>query len=287
MAGSALKRAWCAAALAASCVGSGCDTASEGLDDLLGGINTPEPSEAARWMFDQYDPDRRRTGALLIMNAPFGGEDVYVRQYRDMVINERDPIVKAIAIRALGRYGAPSDAAIIEIHLTHENEQVRWEAAKAMQRLHNPGVVGTMLLLLRDDQQRTDIRVALADGLGQYAEDRVFQALVAALDQRELAVNVTANESLTTLTGQDFGLDQAQWLRWYNQTRAAGENPFALQEQYLYPTYQRDPTFFEKLAIWSQRTYEQPGPPAGVEQVSERSTYGEEDVEGPSPGSGR
>jgi hypothetical protein len=80
-------------------------------------------------MVDPYDADKRRT-SVLISNAPFGGVEVYVVAYRDMAMNERDPIVKAAAIRALARWGEPADAVRIAPFLTHENIQVRWETAK-------------------------------------------------------------------------------------------------------------------------------------------------------------
>ena len=78
----------------------GCDTMSQDFNDIAASIKPTSPSEAARDMFDQYDSDKRRTGTVLISNAPFGGTEVYVKAYRDMVNNEHDPIVKATAIRA-------------------------------------------------------------------------------------------------------------------------------------------------------------------------------------------
>ena len=193
------------------------------------------PEQAARWMVDPNDPDNRRKGTVLISNAPFGGEDAYVRVYRDYVRNERDPLVKAAAITALGRWGDPEDAVAIGASFEEENLQVRWEAAKSLQRLHNPAVVGVLLAVVRNEEEDNDVRVAAAVALGQYPQDNVFQGLVGALDVRYLSVNEASRKSLDTLTGQDFGFEPEEWLRWYNNT----DDPFAGRKEYRYPTYSR------------------------------------------------
>ena len=149
--------------------GGGCDTMSQDFNDLAAAIKPTSPSDAARDMLDPYDADKRRTGTVLISNAPWGGTEVYVTAYRDMVLNENDPIVKATAIRALARWGSPEDALIIAGHeganLNAENVQVRWEAAKGLQRLHNPRVVPYLLAALAKDSEHTDVRVAAASAL--------------------------------------------------------------------------------------------------------------------------
>jgi HEAT repeat protein len=231
------------------------------------------PSEAARMMVDPHDPDSRRAGTVLISNSPFGGADAYVAVYRDRVANETDPLAKAASITALGRYGVPEDAPAIAACLGDEQYQVRWEAVKALQRLHNPAVVTDLLRILRNGGEQPDVRVAAAVALGQYPRDRVFQGLVEALDAPELAVNAAARTSLATLTGQNHGLYANAWLSWYN----AAEQPFEGQQEYLYPTYQRPETFLEKLAFWSSKTYEQPAPPAGL-RPPQRRTYQDEEV---------
>ena len=268
-----------AIALAAAAL-TGCDTMSQDFNDLAASIKPTSPTEAAKDMLDPYDADKRRTGTVLISNAPWGGTEVYVKAYRDMVLNERDPIVKATAIRALARWGTPEDAIIIAGHdganLTAESVQVRWEAAKGLQRLHNPVVVPYLLATMSRDSERTDVRVATASALAQYPEDRVFQGLVAALDARELAVNTTAELSLHTLTGESFGMDRSAWLLWYGQATKQG-GAFAGQSDYFYPTYWREDTFWEKMAFWSSRHFEKPNQPAGLRPSTETRTYTDSD----------
>jgi len=253
---------------------AGCGTVAQDINDFTASLTPNTPREAAVDMFDQYDPDKRRRGTLLIANSPFGGTDVYLRAYRDMVENEQDPLALAVAIRALAKHGEPADATMIARRLDHDNEQVRWEAAKGLQRLHNPAVVGSMLSRLRMEEESPLVRRALAVALGQYPEDRVFQGLVQALYARELAVNKAAQQSLETSTGKSLGLDPRPWQRWYNQLERP-ELAFAGGEQYLFPTYRRDRAWWEHIAFWGPSPVrEYPAPPAGLAADSTRSTYG-------------
>ncbi|MHC4947731.1 MAG: HEAT repeat domain-containing protein [Planctomycetota bacterium] len=261
---------------------AGCDSIGQSLEGMAEAMRPKTPGEAAREMVDPHDPDKRREGTLLIANSPFGGGEVYVRAYRDMVQNEPDPIVRAVAIRALGRHGQPDDARLVARHLESEHEQVRWEAAKALQRLHYPAVVPQLLKTMREEDGSIQVRVAAASALGQYPQDRVVQGLVGALDDRALSLNLAAMQSLQALTGQSLGLDPRDWLAWYEGASAAG-TAFAMQQEYRFPTYRRDRSWMEKLAFWSSQTYEQPGVPIGLRPDSERRTY--EDAE-PAPDAG-
>jgi hypothetical protein len=263
------------AALAAAGVLGGCATIGDDLNAIGNSLKSVSPPEAGRMMVDPYDPDNRRLGTVLISNSAFGGADAYLALYRDRARFETDPLVKAVSLTALGRFGTPDDAPLIAAALEDEQFQVRWEAAKSLQRIHNPAVVRELLRVLADPADQTDIRVAAAVALGQYPQDRVFQGLVAALDAPQLAVNIAAGDSLATLTGQDLGLDSTRWLRWYNSTN----EPFAEQREFLFPTYSRDRSWLEKLAFWSTPVFEQPGAPAGLDSRSQRRTYQDDEPE--------
>ena len=261
-----------AAALPAALL-CGCASIGDGFSALGEAITPTTPFEAGKMMVDPHDPDNRRRGTVLIANSPFGAHRAYVAFYRDRARYERDPLVKAASITALSRFGEPDDAVIIAANLTHDQFQVRWAAAKALQRIHDPEVVPDLLRVLRNRPEQPDIRVAAAVALGQYAQDRVFHGLVGALDERELAINDAARDSLVTLTGEDFDLEATAWLLWYSSV----DKPFAGQQEYLYPTYQREETWLEKLAFWSSKDYEQPAPPVGL-RPSPRRTYQDDDV---------
>jgi hypothetical protein len=269
------------ALLAVVCLLCGCETIAQDFDLLTRTLIPPTPTQAAVMMVDQHNPDQRREGVTWIANSPFGGADPYMRQYRLMVEIERDPTALAAAIRAIARHGEPEDALLIRPHLTHPNRHVRWEAARGLQRLHNPAVVTDLLAVLRNEQEQSDVRVAAAHALGQYPQDRVFQALISALNARELSINQTAEQSLAVLTGQDLGNDPADWLEWYGSVRPAER--FSNQREYRFATYTRDETLFERIAFWQTVQFEQPAPPAGLRPQDRRRTYDDVEDAGSTP----
>ncbi len=277
----AARRAACVVLLGAAMIhGAGCETIADDVSEFAGSFAAPSPSEAGRWMTDLYDDDQRRRGTLLIANSPFGNAPAHLAWYRDRVIEEDDPLVLAALVSALGRHGAPDDALLIAPKLTHASEHVKWQAAKALQRLHNPAVVSDLLKVVRDESENVDVRVAAADALGQYPQDRVFHALLRCLDDRELSVNMAAKSSLRTLTGRDLGYEARSWLNWYRPLVDAHDDAFADRQDYFYPTYGRELSWLEKLAFWNPRTFEQPAPPAGLQSSSMRRTYDATDGEG-------
>jgi len=264
-----------AACVLAAAVSGGCETIRQDVSMLTNALTPPSPTEAATMMLDPYNPDHRREGTVLIANSYFGGEPQYVRFYVQSVEQEDDPTVLAVAISALARHGTEEHASLIARHLTHPNRQVRWEAAKGLQRLHDPQVVPGLLNVLRDQEEDPQVRVAAARALGQYPQDRVFQALVAALESRHLAVNLTAEQSLETLTGQSLGLDSREWSRWY-RGQSPGER-FASQQDFYFPTYSRGLTLFERMMFWQSKTFEQPGIPVGLRSLETMRTYDDND----------
>src|SRR5690606_331091 len=126
-----------------------------------------------------------------------------------------DPTVRAAAIRALGMHGSVEDAATIMVYLHDETPYVRWEAAEALKKLHNPVVVGPLIQALKSDPD-ADVRQTAAEALGQYPQPIVFDTLLGALTDANYGVVRAAANSLSILTGRDFGSDAAAWLAWSN-----------------------------------------------------------------------
>lgn len=266
-----------AAATAMSLVG--CDTISSDINALTEAFNPPSPGEAATWAVDTTNPENQRRGIALLASAPWGGAKPYQELYRLYIEQPTDPLVRAFAIRALGRHGDAEDAVMIARELSSSYRLVRLEAAKALQRLHDPAVAEAMWTRLIDQVEDSEVRTELAIGLGQYPTDAVFQALVAAVDHRELAVNLAALDSLHTITRQDFGLSQKAWIDWRASVDAA--TAFRTDERFLYPTFQREWGFFDYLVFWAPLTFEDPGMPVGAKSTGARRTYeGEEQPAG-------
>jgi hypothetical protein len=112
-----------------------------------------------------------------------------------------------------------------------------------------------------DGAEDPDVRTEIAVALGQYPTPAVFQALVAALSQRELAVNVAAVDSLRALTGQNFGIDEDAWLGHFASTAT----PFASARTFVYPTFVRELDVWDHLLFWMPVTFESPDVPIGAE----------------------
>ena len=264
---------------------TGCDTASGDFNDLFAGLSPPTPLEAAVWAADFNNPGKQRQGIVLLSNASFGGEEAYLELYQTLAGESPDPLVRAAGIRALGRWGGPDDAELIAEQLDSEYEQVRLEAAIALQRIHDSSIEDRIWRRLVLPDETESVRIELAIALGQYSNDASFQALCLALDDRSLSINLAAADSLRVLTGRDFGLDAMQWLSWYDGMRRAKADPFAGGETFLYPTFRREVGFFESLAFWDPVTFEDPAVPRGL-MPTRRTTYSDDaDPSDPDPGS--
>lgn len=228
---------------------------------ILAAFTPMSPAEAARDMVDPFNPDKRFRGMTLISAAPFGGEEVYVNIYRDAIANDSDEGVRAVAARALSIHGSPSDVEKILPLAKSEDRRVRLVAVRALQRLHNPTAVEPLLTRL-DAKQETDrdVREAAATALGQYAEPRVVDTLIKAIDDDDLAVVDSSRESLRTLTGADQGLSIKKWQAW----RGVAADLFAGRKAYVYPAFARDPFWFEYLPLVSPPPNEVAASPIGM-----------------------
>ncbi len=231
-------------------------------DSIIGGLlatSQPTPQEAASWASDPYDADKRARGVTLLAGAPFGGEQVYIRRYLELLSDESSN-VRAAACRALGNHGSPDHVPQITPLLQDDDRHVRLEAAKALQRVYNPVAAGPLIDRVDPNvESEPDIRAAAAVALGQYAEGRVVDRLIAALDDDSYLVTHSAAESLRTLTGQPFEDDLGQWTRW-----ASGNHDlFADRRAFYYPYFERDRRWLDYLPFAPAVPNEIPAKPAG------------------------
>jgi hypothetical protein len=253
-------------------VHGGCDTIQSDFSQFADSFSQPSPAEAAQWAADPNDRENARRGTVLLANAPWGGAAPYLKMYRLYAEDALDPLVRAAALQALGRHGDASDAVLVAKSLASPFRQVRLAAAKALQRLHDPAVADTLWPRLVDETEDPDVRTEVAIALGQYPTPAVFQALVAALSQRELAVNVAAVDSLRTLTGQNFALEEDDWLRFFAASSTASTTPFGNGRTYLYPTFVRRLDIWDRLIFWMPTVFESPDVPVGLKAIGTRRT---------------
>lgn len=239
-------------------------------------FSPPTPAEAVAWATDEYDPDKRYRGTLLLANAPWGGEPVYLELYRKASADP-DPGVRSVAIRGLALHGTPADVPLILNQIDDDAASLRWECARALQRLHNPEAVPALLRRLDITvEQEPIVREAAAGALAQYPQERVLDGLIAALRDRDLSVSRTANDSLRTLSGQDLGENFRAWVAWKKQT----PDPFKGRQPYVYPIFYRDRTFIETVLPFWTPPNEIAASPVGMDpnvSVSPRSPQPEDE----------
>jgi hypothetical protein len=247
------------AAILAGCESAGIEL-KPGAKSIFEAFAQPTPQDAAKWAIDPYDADKRYRGTLLLANAPFASDPLYVQLFTDNV-KDTDPGVRAAAARGLGTHGSPEHVPLLVERLKDEDPSVRVEAARALQRLHNPVAIDPLLAALDHDKEpEPNVRLEAASALGQYAENRVVEQLIHSLQDDNLAVNLTTQDSLRTLTGQDFGLDIAAWQAWYN----ASHDLFAARSVYVYPVFSRSKHWYEHIPLVPGPPNEPQGTPAGM-----------------------
>jgi len=177
------------------------------------------------------------------------------------LLDDPDPTVRAACAHALGLHGQAQDAARLIPRLNDETTFVRWEIAKALQKLHNPLAIKPLINAMKDDPD-PDVRMSAAAALGQYPQRIVFSALIGALDDPHYSVVVAANRALKALTGQDFPADGTPWLTWSNKN---ANILFQDQQQYTWMPYEKQRTWFQKAQVWKKDPPPiQPRVPAGT-----------------------
>ncbi len=252
-------------AMSVVALAGGCKTGSAGAkaksESVFEIFEPTTPQQAAAWAVDPYDADSRQRGILLLANAPFGGEPVYVDLY-EAALDDSDSGVRTAAVKALGLHGRPEHAEAIAAFLTDDSRILRWESATALQRLHNPDVIEELAERLDDEvEQEPEVRAAAATALGQYTQIRVVDALIGALDDPNLHVNRATQAALRTLTGQSLGDQVGPWVAWMRET----DDPFAEGEPYEYPVFNRDRRFVEWVLPWLEPPNEVAAAPAGYD----------------------
>jgi hypothetical protein len=274
---------------------TGCDVpeSARGSKSLLALWSPPTPLEAAEMAVDPWDADNRARGTMLLANGYFGGEDPYHALYLERARDE-DPNARAAGVRGLALHGQPEDVPLLVELLEDENTRVRLEATRALQRIYNPVAIDPLIVRTRlpvlptpptatspgapgsPGEAEAQIRAEAAIALGQYADVRVLVPLIAALDDRSLAVNRAARRSLGILTGQDRGLDRKEWLEWYSEADA----PLAGRTDYEYPVFERDKFFWEHLPFVPAPPNETASTPVGFPPAIERQDLPARDSSG-------
>lgn len=212
---------------------------------------------------DPYNPNARYRGTLSLANQGFVDPAPFIELF-EARIQDEDARVRSAGARGLANHGRPRHAVLLAQALDDDVSVVRREAARGLQRIHNPEVIRRLIQAVDFEQEKdVEVRIEAAYALGQYADNRVFEALKKALRDRNLAVNFAAADSLRYLTGEEFGPSIAEWERWGSEV----PDRFAGQLEYHYPVFQRDRRLLEYIPLVPQPPNEVSATPAGLPRL--------------------
>jgi HEAT repeat protein len=188
----------------------GCEQFNSAMNYFRG--NTP--GRYARLMEDENSPDNRRLGISELAKKDFAHKPPYTTRYQQIYQSDSDPMVRAMAIRALNVSRDESASALYVRALNDIDAQVRLEGAKALGNMPNDGAIDPLLKLLNAPEENQDVRIAAADALRHYHNRAVATALVGVLDERQFGVAWQARRSLKKISGVDYAYDAPAWLEY-------------------------------------------------------------------------
>jgi HEAT repeat protein len=195
---------------------------------------------------DESHPDERRDAvARLAEGNRVTDDDVF--HVLDAVART-DPVtqIRCIAIRGLARYedDRPVETLLAVLRAQEgsdqalpADDQVRWEAARALMLIEKRGAIGEprqedvldVFLRMADPNMTRNVRIVAIDALGSFKDRRVFPVLIRSLRDEDFAIAERAENSLIALTGVTHQYDADAWEKWVANTAEpfahAGETP--------------------------------------------------------------
>jgi hypothetical protein len=189
---------------------TGCQQVQRMTDHFRG--NTP--GRYARMMEDTTSADDRRAGIAKLVDRDFAKKPPYTTRYRQIAEFDTDPIVRAMAIRALNVSRDSSATDLYIKALADSDVLVRLEGAKALTNMPTPDATDALLRVLSAPDEDQDVRIAAAAALRHYPRIDVARSLVAVLDERAFGIAWQARKSLKRITGVDRAYDDAAWLEY-------------------------------------------------------------------------
>jgi hypothetical protein len=218
-----------------------------------------EPLIVLRDSSDGYK--RSQALAKLLEPAQNGGnkeeQEVYIKILTKAAAEDRDPLCRLGAIRALGTYKDPRAARVLEdvyqqrLPFTPEhNTVIRQQALTAIVETGNPDSRSLLIRVARspggsvessltDRQQTQDERLTAIRGLAKYRQYDSIETLVYIMEkEKDVALHDRAFESLKVATGKKLPDDAKAW-------RDMMQNPQLAQQE---------PNILERVMFWNKKT---------------------------------
>jgi HEAT repeats len=132
---------------------------------------------------------------------------------------EPDPLVRQSVVRAISEFRTPMAQQVLEAGLADQDEMVRVACCEELGSRGENNSVASLANALRTDKD-LDVRLAATEALGNIKTPEAIQALTAALDDRDPALQYVGVQSMKSITGKDYGPDVQSW-----RQVAAGQTP--------------------------------------------------------------
>jgi len=174
---------------------------------LGGGMSASELSAMA---FDPNDADRRRMGVEMLSRKSWGLKEPYLKGYATLLKSDPEPLVRGVAVRALGKAGDAKYLDDIVNALSDESAMVRGDAAVALDNVLGTPAIEPLRKRAMEDAS-PDVRAQCAKALRHYYTKEVIKTLLGCLSDPAFVVRYEAHASLVRLAKTDMGYDPQPW----------------------------------------------------------------------------
>jgi hypothetical protein len=189
----------------------GCSKGGEGEKvTLIQKLSGPSPSQLGAWAFDPNDPDKRRQGIVGLSSRDWGLKEPYLKGYAALLKTDKDPLVRAAAVRALGRAQDPNYAPDVTRALLDSDVTVRQDAAIAADKVYDDSSAMALRNRVLNDADQ-DVRANSCRALRHHRNMAVVRTLVDCLSDKAFSVRYQAHASLVEIVGKDLGYDGQDW----------------------------------------------------------------------------
>ena len=180
------------------------------LQSMMRSMTGPSAKELVAWAFDPNDPDRRREGVIGLSSRDWGLKEPYLKGYAALLKTDKDPLVRAAAVSALGRAGDPKYAPDVTRGLLDHDSAVRHDAATALDRVYDANSAKFLRNRALNDVDQ-DVRAKCCRALRNHPDVSTVRVLSECLGDKEFSVRHQAHASLVSIVGRDLGHDSRNW----------------------------------------------------------------------------
>ncbi|MDZ4781857.1 MAG: HEAT repeat domain-containing protein [Planctomycetia bacterium] len=148
----------------------------------------------------------------------------FASQWAQALPNETDPLVRCEVVKALGANACPMAAQSLRQAMQDPDAEVRIACCDAWGAYGGVEAVQVLSGLVESDEN-LDVRMAAVKALGTTGESSAVQALQPALESDDPAIQITAVESMRSVSGRNFGNDVNAWREYASGREPQVESP--------------------------------------------------------------